>query len=149
MIDKKSKQAARLAVAAALLAAGTLAAPAAFAQASGLTVTKDPVTGQLRAPTAEEAQALRQAADKGRTGQAAAQPRGLLTGRVNPQPVMHANGTVEQELDESSQSFSVAVRKPDGSIETACVTGADAAQAIVSGKKSLRKTAKVHGHEHK
>lgn len=144
MIEKKTQQALRLASAAALFAVAGLA------QAAGQTVAKDPETGALRAPTAAEAQALQGKAASGRLSNAAAsQPRGLLTGKINPAPVYHRDGTVEQELDESSQSFSVAVRKADGTIETACVTGAEAAQAIVKGKKSISKTAKVHAHEHK
>jgi len=142
MIDKK------LVLAAALAAGSMFAATAANAQAQGQVVSKDPVTGQLRPATAEEAKTLRDVANKAVAGKAA-QPRGLLTGRINPQPTVHANGAVEQELDESSQSFSVAVRMPDGSIQTECVTGADTAQAIVKGKKTISKIAKAHGHEHK
>jgi len=143
MIEKKTQQALRLASAAALFAVAGLA------QAAGQTVAKDPETGALRAPTAAEAQALQGKSASGRQSAAASQPRGLLTGKVNPAPVYHRDGTVEQELDESSQSFSVAVRNADGGIDTACVTGAEAAQAIVKGKKSISKTAKVHAHEHK
>ncbi len=143
MIEKKLQQALRLASAAALMAVAGLA------QAASQTVAKDPETGALRAPTAAEAQTLRGKAAAGRVSNAASQPRGLLTGKINPAPVYHRDGTVEQELDESSQSFSVAVRNPDGTIGTACVTGEETAQAIVKGKKSISKTEKVHAHEHK
>ncbi|MCV2353679.1 hypothetical protein LNV09_05825 [Paucibacter sp. B2R-40] len=120
--------------------------------ASAATVAKDPVTGELRAPTASEAQALSQPASSGRVGVKAAststQARGLLTGRINPQPVQHADGSVEHELDESSLSFSVATRNSDGSISQACVTGAQAADAAMKAPaKTNAKTAKGHSHD--
>ncbi len=106
--------------------------------APGLTVAKDPVTGQLRAPTAEEAAAL-SAAPAGKY-----QPRGLITGKLNPAPIRHADGTIEQELDDSTQSFSVATRNPDGSVSLHCVTGTDAANGLLTkGSKASAKTAKA------
>jgi hypothetical protein len=114
------------ATAAALALAALAAAPA--AQAADLRVAKDPATGQLRAPTADEAKALDAAA-----ATKAPVYRGLLTGRVNPPPIRHPDGTVEQELDESTLQFSVARRNADGTISMDCVTGPEAAAKSMKG----------------
>lgn len=136
-------------MAAAVATVGLMAASA----ASAATVAKDSATGELRAPTAQEAQALSQGT-AGKSALKAAAPRGLRTGTINPQPVKHADGTVEQELDESSLSYSVATRNADGSIELHCVTGAEAADALLKGKKTAAKSSKAaavkgHSHDHK
>jgi hypothetical protein len=108
------------------------------------TLTRDAETGQLRPATAAEAKAMNAQTRP-------SQPVGLLSGKANPQPVVHADGTVEQELDSSSLMYSVARRNADGSISQYCVTGKDAAERIVKGKKSkttlLSKAAKEHNHE--
>ncbi|MBB4842752.1 hypothetical protein HNP55_001267 [Paucibacter oligotrophus] len=129
-------------MAAAVATVGLMAASA----ASAATVAKDSATGELRAPTAQEAQVLSQG-NNGKTALKAA-PRGLRTGLVNPQPVKHADGTVEQELDESSLSYSVATRNADGSIDLHCVTGAEAADALHKGKKPAKSSKAVKGHSH-
>jgi hypothetical protein len=127
----------------AVLAAASLSAHA--DTAAGMRVSRDGTTGQLRAPTPEESQALDAA--KGRS--AAKAPVGMLTGRVNPQPIYHADGTVEQELDESTLSYSVVRRGADGKMEMYCVTGNEAAQRIVKGQKPAIKAAKsVKEHQH-
>lgn len=113
-----------LAASASLALMGLLAAPCAQAAAPALKVVKDPVTGQLRAPTAEEAAAL----DAKSSGTSTDVRRGLITGTVNPQKVYHADGTVELELDENSMSYTVVRRNPDGSLSMACVTGREAAE---------------------
>ncbi len=56
---------------------------------------------------------------------------GMLTGKLNPQPVVLADGTVSQELDAGTMSYTVARRNADGSIEMVCVNGAEAAQKAV------------------
>ena len=140
-------QPARLGAAVALAAAALALAPAAHAQR----VAKDAATGQLRPATADEAKVLDAASVSAKSGRLAAQPRGLLTGKVAPQPITHADGTVEQELDESSLSYSVLVRNADGTMETVCVTGKEAADAVVYGKTSVAKSTakKAHNHDHK
>ncbi len=138
------------AASATLAAALLLTPPAAMASepAPGLRVVKDPVTGQLRAPTSDEASALESAA-KAR-GPARAARRGMLTGRMNPAEIRHPDGTVEQELDESSMSYSVATRGPNGSVNTYCVTGPDAAASILKGRtKGMVKDAKEHSRDDK
>lgn len=128
----------------ALATAGLMAAVPAHA----INVIKDPVTGALRAPTgAELAQSRAAAASTLTKGQAArtAQPRGLLTGKVNPEAIVRADGTIFQELDESTLQYSTVTRNPDGSLNFECVTGKEAADAVVKGKKTSR-IAKEHVH---
>lgn len=142
----------RFAVAAAIVVAAFVSSPASQAaeSAAGLRIAKDPVTGQLRAPTAAESAALDAASSA-----KARQPRGLITGKINPAPVLHPNGTVEQELDESTLSFSMATRNPDGSVGLQCVTGPEAATAVLNGTKvqgknaKVAKSAKEHSHDQK
>lgn len=119
------------------------------AEAPGMRVIRDAATGQVRPQTAEEMKAV-EASTKSTKTLRTAQPRGLLTGRVNPQPVQHADGTVEQELDDSSQIFSVVRRNKDGSLDTACVTGKQAADEAVRTKLkgiSVSKLSKDHDHD--
>jgi len=141
----------RYGLAAALAVAAVVMSPAASAgeTSSGLRVVKDAVTGELRAPTAEESAAL-ESAGSGKALRRA--PRGLLTGKLNPAAVQHADGTVEQELDESSLSYTVMTRNADGSTSMVCVTGTEAADGALKGKKSatkLAKSSKEHTHDHK
>lgn len=125
-----------------LMLAALLAAPPAMAAQqeshpqSAVTVVRDPETGQLRAPTAEEAKALRDAAPKA----ARRLPLRQAQQRVLP------HGGVMLEVDESMDSYSVAVRRSDGSLQTQCVTGESKAKHIVkSGKTAVKK---AHDHQH-
>ena len=142
----------RFGVAAALAAAAVFTSPAAYAvdETPGMRVFKDPETGLLRAPTAAEAAALDAASNSMRAVRQA--PRGLLTGKVSPGSVTYADGTVSQELDEASLSYTVLKRNPDGTTETVCVTGTDAANAVMKNRKSAGKVAKgskEHNHDQK
>ncbi|WP_422016243.1 post-PEP-CTERM-1 domain-containing protein [Roseateles sp.] len=126
-------------LAVAIAAAALMAATSAHASK----VVKDAQTGQLRAPNAEEIAAEQAAAAaKSAMSRTVAQPRGLLTGKVNPQPVTHANGMVSMELDESTLQYSTVTRNADGTLSFDCVTGKDAADAVVKGTK------KAHAHVH-
>ncbi|HWH82984.1 MAG TPA: hypothetical protein VNU71_12195 [Burkholderiaceae bacterium] len=131
--------------AAALAAAAIVAAPMAARAAGGMTVTKDPQTGQLRAPTAQEMEALR-----AKENAAQAKTHGKAQTLVEHH---HANGAVSVMLDESFMNYSVVTRNADGSLSEQCVVGSNAAQAIVSGKakKPSAKTStaahKEHAHE--
>ncbi len=127
--------------AAALLAMVSLAAAA--DPQPGMRVARDPETGQLRAPTSEELKAL-----SGTTaeGARAALPRGLITGRVRPPQIVHPDGTIEQELDDSTLMYSVARRGADGKIEMYCVPGKAAAEQLVKSKKVATRSAKEHTH---
>lgn len=139
----------RFAVALAVAAFAMSSAAVAGEPSPGMRVFKDPVSGELRSPTAEEAAALESAAPGKALRRA---PRGLLTGKVSPQSVTAPDGTVSQELDESSLSYTVMTRNPDGSTSMVCVTGNEAAEAALKGTKSATKTAKQskeHTHDQK
>ena len=111
----------------ALAAMASLAsAPALAAAEAGMRAARDPRTGQVRAPTAEESKTLDAAAAKLRAAKGNARV-GMASGKLDPQAVTHADGTVEQELDESSMSYSVARRNADGTVEMVCVQGKEAA----------------------
>jgi hypothetical protein len=132
----------RLGLAAAFAVAAVAASPAAHAQQEGMRAFKDPVTGQLRAPTASEAKALEAAATP-RT------PRGLLSGKTNPQSIRHPNGTVELELTDASTMYSVATRNADGSTGMYCVPGKEAAAKVMKGEKTTAKVEQIgKGHNH-
>lgn len=123
------------------LAASALMLTATLVQAQ--TVARDTPNSPLRAPTASEAAALAPA-------NSARAPRiGMVTGKVNPAPITHRDGTVEQELDSSTLSYTVAKMNADGSISMVCVTGEEAANKIVKGGKTARATvatSKEHQH---
>jgi hypothetical protein len=126
----------RVAFAAALALSFTLGAQA-------QTASRDTEGGQLRAATPDEAKAL--------SPERAARPVGLLSGKANPQAIRHADGTIQQELDTSTLMYSVARRNPDGTISQFCVTGSEAAERLVKGKKlkatQVAKLSKEHNHE--
>ena len=128
---------------AAILTIATLAAPLAGAQ--GMRVSRDPVTGQIRIPTAEENKALDDM-------QAAAAAKAAASGQtapvvVPPSPRVLPSGAVAMKLEESSMVYSVMVRNADGTMSMQCVTGEDTANAIVQGKKPLVATHKENMHE--
>ena len=112
-------------------------------------VFKDPETGKLRAPTAEEAAQLKAKAPAGVAAKAlVATPRiGMVTGRVNPQIVVHRNGMKSAELDQHTRAYSVATRRADGSIDMDCVTGSDGALAAVKSAHPVMTATKEHGDE--
>ena len=109
-------------------------------------IVRDPVTGQLRAPTPEEFQAIEAQELKAKAAARA------TTAPVAPTEVRRADGSAKLMLDESQMSYAVVTRNADGSLTEHCVTGADAAQKVLSGKKvSLvknGKNAKEHAHDH-
>ncbi|WP_288380014.1 post-PEP-CTERM-1 domain-containing protein [uncultured Massilia sp.] len=103
-------------------AQSAVAQEAAPQAADSLTVVKDPQTGQLRAPTAEEAVEL-----KAQAATAKARQRSIPQ---TVQRIVHPKGYVGFQMTDESMSMAVAVRKPDGSIERQCFdshgAGADA-----------------------
>ncbi len=143
MVKMRAEGRVRLATALAVVAMS--AAPMAHAADPGMTVTKDSQTGQLRAPTAEEMDALK--------ANEALKSKGRQTLRAAPLTQrVHANGSVSVTLDESFESYSVMTRDADGTLREDCVVGSDAANAIVSGKakKSAKNpvvSSKEHAHE--
>ena len=77
----------------------------------GMVIAKDPVTGELRAPTAEEMVAL----------QAAAPTRKTETKRPVAETFRLADGTIGVNLDESTMLFGVASKSADGTVQRTCV----------------------------
>lgn len=106
--------------------------PAVSLAAEAATVVRDAETGQLRAPTAAEAKALRDQA--ARTGGGTAS-----SAVVGQRQIRHKDGTVEMQLDGSSMMYTVAQRHADGSITRACVQGEDQAKAIAGAPQSFAK----------
>lgn len=79
---------------------------------------------QVQSNDAAQARATMEASMK---AAARGQKVGMLTGKLNPQPVKLAGGGVAQELDASTMMYSVARVNADGTIEMVCVNGSDAA----------------------
>jgi hypothetical protein len=102
---------------AALFAAMVLHAPAHAAGQDGMVVARDPQTGQMRAPTAEELKALAPA------------PVATLRAQVplSSLVVTKPNGSRVLQLGERGQVYSVVHRAPDGKLVEQCVQGEDAA----------------------
>lgn len=94
---------------------------AAESLSAGMRVAKDPVTGELRAPTAEEAKALDNAIQ--RSGNAR-----LSTLNAAPlRMLQHSSGAVGIEVPESAHSYVVVTRTADGKLKQVCAEGEDAA----------------------
>lgn len=89
-----------------------------------LTVVRDPDTGKLRHASAAEQAALQ--------AQAASTLRSPRVAPKAPQQKFHASGARGVRLTDEFISSSVAVRKPDGSIETQCFDSHGAAQSAVT-----------------
>jgi hypothetical protein len=110
-------------------------------------VFKDPVTGQLRAPQAGEAEDAAQKA--ARTAPAAAKRASAMQTHPMVQRLTNASapsarfGAAAQRLDMSDMSFTVVRRSADGSVSSQCVTGPAAAKAAIDGR-----VAKGNHHDH-
>ena len=121
-----------------------LVSSAAFAaEAPGMKVVKDAATGQLRAPTPAEAQAMHtQEKSLAKTTKSV----GILSGSETPMVSVKPNGTVMIELTEDTMVYSVVQKGADGSMNMQCVTGADAANKLVNSKTTT-KQAQEHQHD--
>ena len=121
----------------------TCAFALAFAGASAIaqTAARDSAVDSLRAPTETEAQALRPAAKAGAR-------IGMNTGKVDPKPIVYRNGTVEQELDASTMSYTVARRNADGSMSMVCVTGEDQMKQALKAPTARSKSVAAKEHQH-
>ena len=105
------------------------AAPAAAPAADSMIVVRDAETGQLRAPTADEAAALSAA-------RAPATGRSALKGSSSPllETMSHASGAIGVRVSDEVASYSVVSKRADGTLEAACVESKSAAeQAVQSG----------------
>ncbi len=103
----------------ALLMAAFAPAQAAGEQ-QGLRIVRDPDTGKLRAPSAEEVRKMEEKAAK---------KAGVVTNEAEPVSYKLKNGGVGARLPESTMSYSVLTRKADGTTAMQCVTGEHAAHA--------------------
>lgn len=83
----------------------------------GLTVVRDAETGELRAPSAAESEALR-----AQTAAPSARP-------PRPALVTGADGRESVRLGSSRLVYSVVKRGPDGKLDHQCVEGADGVHA--------------------
>ena len=86
----------------------------------GVRVVRDPETGKLRAPTADEARDLD-----------AREPRGAALRRAAPRARVLNNGTIALEVGEDHMMSSVARVNADGSLDRYCVP-AGKAQAVLN-----------------
>jgi len=86
-----------------------------------LTVVRDAETGALRAPVASEAAALQ------------TKPRTAVVKTAAKQPLLrsYASGAHSAKLPSELASYSVAVRRADGSLDSDCVQGEDAAAKAI------------------
>jgi hypothetical protein len=137
---------------AAAIAALALSGAAFAAGQQGISVVKDAATGEMRAPTAEEAQQLRnmRIQQKAAATAAAAARSRLARGAVAPAAaplppgtvIRHPNGMDEIIMDPESISFAVATRDANGNTVMQCVTGATAAAKAVANPVT------THSEEH-
>jgi len=132
---------------AAALALG-LVLPLSTQAAEAMRVVRDPVTGELRAPTAAEAAAMQKAEARQRAkSRNTAAPKAVTE-------IVHPDGSVEMPLDEDSQMFSVVRSNEDGTLSMACLP-AKQAQAWVkhngpgkaASSKGAAKASAAKGHE--
>lgn len=119
------------------MAALTLSGSVFAAGQQGMQVVRDAVTGELRAPNAEEAKALQPQAAQSK-GTLRAAPEQSISSIVG-KPVRQ--GVTAYEVPESSTVYSVVTRNADGSLNQQCITGADAADV------ATKNPAAVHMHK--
>lgn len=117
----------------ALLALPVLAAQPAPPGQDGMVVVRDPQTGQMRAPTAAELQALRQAAPAAPRTQAA------------PKMAVGPDGRRQVQLGERGLVYSVATRDGEGKLARHCVEGEAAAGRALA--QPAPASHKEHRHE--
>lgn len=110
------------------------------ASAHAQRVTRDSVTGELRAPTADEVKAMD-------ASKRTSRPVGIHSGKADPQAVRLPDGSVMQELTTDTLMYSVARKNADGTISQYCVSGNEAAQRLVKGKQARTATFAKAGKE--
>jgi hypothetical protein len=127
----------------AVIAALALSASAWAAGSDGQTVFKDPQSGQVRNPTADEAKELNDL----RAAQRAAAVNERRVSGAPPANIatLQPNGAVRAFLDEDSISYSVMTRNSAGELALQCVTGADAASNAMSTAGATK--SKEHQHD--
>ena len=133
--SRRAAAGAGLALAALGMSQGAMAHDVAKDQ--GLVVVRDAETGALRAPTAAEYRALVPSAAAAHERKHA---RGIVT---EPQVQVTKNGARKINVEHKAV-YSVITKNADGSITEACVTGAEADDALVNNTR----TAQAKGHRH-
>lgn len=123
-----------LAIAGAALAIVAIASSSAFAgsdNSAGMRVVRDPVTGQLRAPTHEELKAMQ---DEEKAAKAPARAPASIA------PRSHQSGARGARMTDESMSHTVLMRQPDGSLQERCFGSRDEAEAALKAHSSIVKT---------
>jgi hypothetical protein len=120
---------------AALFAALMMHQPAHAGGQEGMVVVRDPQTGQMRAPTAQEMQALHP------LPKASLRAQAPLSSLVVTKP----NGSRALRLGERGLVYSVVRRAPDGSLAEQCVQGQEAASKALA--QPAPASHKEHSHE--
>ncbi len=108
--------------------------PCAQAADAAQRVVRDAVTGELRAPTAEEFQALEAAEANARRGAPAA-PREAPVARRS------VHGAHGFRVGDRFMTYSVIKRNADGTTSLVCVTGEDAADRVLRAPQAATSTA--------
>lgn len=86
-------------------------------------IVRDGATGQLRAPTAEEAQVLQ-----------TSRPALRRSAVSQPMSRSHVSGAQGARLTDEFMSYSVIVRQPDGSLAEICFSSREEAEAALEAK---------------
>ena len=117
---------------------GQLATAAAAALVLGGSAQAQQV--QVQSNDAAQARATMEASMK---AAARGQKVGMLTGKLNPQPMKLAGGGVAQELDASTMMYSVARVNADGTVEMVCVNGSDAADKALKAPAFAKRVSQL------
>ncbi|PZP31648.1 MAG: hypothetical protein DI603_12440 [Roseateles depolymerans] len=126
-----------------LLALALALTAATAAQAgSALRVVRDPVTGELRGPTAAEAAAFAKA-----EAQLRASSRAKAPAKSGPTEIRYADGTVETKLTEDDMMFSVVSEDAEGKLNFDCLP-AEQARKFVQAKAPASNTKAKASHAH-
>lgn len=96
---------------------------------TGMVAYKDPATGQLVGPSAEQAAALAAAAVPAVSAKSGG--RVAMGGRIAP--LTTAKGGVGRKLDDSTASYAVIQKDADGNLVESCVPGEDVAHHLAHG----------------
>ena len=113
-------------------AATAAATPVGMDGSANLTVVRDPETGLLRAPTADELSAMQLRAAKSQS---------LRVAPAVPMQKYHSSGARGARMTDDFMSFAVAVRKADGSVDTQCFETKQAAEAALNTPLARPQTA--------
>lgn len=126
-----------------------LSAVAQAAPQSGMRILRDPVSGELRAPTPEEFTQI-----EAEEGKARAALRGANRKATSARPANVSyrlkGGGVGVRPGEESTMFTVVKQNADGTLTTQCVTGQAAADAVMAAPAAATSVAhEEHSYETK